>query len=101
PPPATAPETKIGKGPKGVVKTKKKKAKVKFRFSSPTAGVTFQCALTKLKGKKTKAAPFKGCRSPKAYKLRPGRYRFEVRALSGGVADKTPAARKFKVVRIH
>lgn len=95
-----APQTKIGKGPKKVVKTRKKKAKVKFTFSSPTAGVGFQCSLTKLKGKKTKAAPFKGCKSPKRYKLVPGRYRFQVRAVSGGVPDPTPAARKFKIVRI-
>jgi hypothetical protein len=100
PPPATAPETKIGKGPKKVVKTKKKKARVKFRFSSPTAGASFQCALTKLKGKKTKPAGFKGCKSPKVYRLRPGRYRFQVRAVSGGVPDPTPAVRKFKIVRI-
>lgn len=100
PPPAGAPQTKIGKGPKKVVKTKKKKAKVRFTFSSPTAGVSFQCSLTKLKGKKTKAAAFNGCRSPKRYKLVAGRYRFQVRAVSGGVPDPTPAARKFKIVRI-
>ena len=100
PPPAAAPQTKIGKGPKKVVKTRKKKAKVKFAFSSPTAGATFQCSLTKLKGKKTKAAPFKGCKSPKRYKLVPGRYRFQVRAVSGGVPDPTPAVRKFKIVRV-
>jgi len=100
PPPATAPQTKIGKGPKKVVKTRKKKAKVKFAFSSPTAGVSFQCSLTKLKGKKTKAAPFRGCKSPKRYRLVPGRYRFQVRAVSAGVPDPTPAVRKFKIVRI-
>jgi len=100
PPPVVAPQTKIGKGPKKVVKTRKKKAKVKFTFSSPTAGVTFQCSMTKLKGKKTKAAPFKGCKSPKRYRLVPGRYRFQVRALSGGVPDPTPAVRKFKIVRV-
>jgi streptogramin lyase len=100
PPPIAAPQTKIGKGPKKVVKTRKKKAKVRFTFSSPTAGVSFQCSLTKLKGKKTKAAAFKGCKSPKRYKLVPGRYRFQVRAVSGGVLDPTPAVRKFKIVRI-
>jgi virginiamycin B lyase len=100
PPPPPAPQTKIGKGPKKVVKTRKKKAKVKFTFSSPTAGVGFQCSLTKLKGKKTKAAAFKGCKSPKRYKLVPGRYRFQVRAVDGAVPDPTPALRKFKIVRI-
>jgi len=101
PPPTTvkAPETLISKGPKKVV-TKKAKAKVKFRFSSSTAGVTFQCSLTKLKGKKTKAAAFRGCRSPQAYKLRPGRYRFQVRAVNGSTPDPTPAVRKFKIVHV-
>jgi virginiamycin B lyase len=101
PPPPLAPQTKIGKGPKKVVRTKKKKAKVKFRFSSSTAGVSFQCALTKLKDKKTKPVVFKGCRSPKVYRLRAGRYRFQVRAVNGGVPDPTPAVRKFKIVRVH
>lgn len=95
------PETKIGKGPKPVVKTKKKTAKVKFRFSATIAGSTFECSLIRLKGKKTKVAAFKVCKSPKTYKLRPGKYRFKVRAVSGGVADPTPAVRKFKIVRIH
>ena len=98
--PVPPPQTKIKKGPKKVVKTHKKKAKVKFAFSSPTAGVSFQCSLTKLKGKKTKVAPFKGCKSPKVYKLRPGRYRFQVRAVNGGVPDPSPAVRKFKIVRV-
>lgn len=101
PPPPPAPQTKIGKGPKKVVKTKKKKAKVKFRFSSSTSGVSFQCALTKLKGKKTKPTVFKGCKSPKVYRLRPGRYRFQVRAVNAGVPDSTPAVRKFKIVRLR
>lgn len=100
PPPRPVPQTKIKKGPKKVVKTHKKKAKVKFAFSSPTAGVSFQCSLTRLKGKKTKAAPFKGCKSPKRYKLPPGRYRFKVRAVNGGVPDPTPAVRKFKIVHV-
>src|SRR5215203_195636 len=94
-------ETTIGKGPKKVVKTKKSKAKVKFRFSSSTAGVTFECSLTWLKGKKTKAGAFKGCKSPKAYRLRPGKYRFQVRAVINGVRDATPAVRKFKIVHIR
>jgi streptogramin lyase len=101
PPPVTAPETKITKGPKKVVKTRKKRAKVKFGFSSTSAGASFQCSLTRLKGKKTKAAAFKGCKSPKAYRLRPGRYSFQVRALLNGVADPTPAVRKFRVLRIR
>src|SRR6185436_3340616 len=63
-PPPPVLETTIGKGPKSVVKTKKSKAKVKFRFSSPTANATFECSLTRLKGKKTKVGAFNGCKSP-------------------------------------
>lgn len=101
PPPPSVPQTTIGKGPKKVVKTRKRKAKVKFRFSSSSASATFECSLTRLKGKKTKVGSFRPCKSPKTYKLRPGKYRFQVRAVLGGVRDKTPAASKFKIVRIR
>ena len=101
-PTATAPETKIGKGPKGKVTTRRKRAKVKFTFSSTTAGVTFECALVKVakKGKKQPKPVFKGCKSPHKLKLKPARYRFQVRAVNAGVADPTPATRSFRVVRL-
>jgi virginiamycin B lyase len=101
PPPVTAPQTKIDKGPKKVVRTRRRKARVKLRFSSSPRGATFQCSLTRLKGKGTKVAPFKGCKSPKAYKLRPGRYRFGVRAVLAGVVDPSPAFRKFRIVHVR
>jgi virginiamycin B lyase len=97
-PPATggAPETKITKGPKKKVETKPgaKRAKVRFKFKSPTAGATFECMLKK-KGKK---ARFRPCDSPKRYKLKPARYKFKVRAVAGGVPDPTPAKKRFRVV---
>lgn len=98
-----APQTKIAKGPKKKVKTKGRFAKVTFRFSSTTAGATFECALTKSKRKaKRPAKPrFKACKSPKSYKLKPGKYSFSVRALSNGVADSTPATSSFRVIHIH
>lgn len=91
-------ETTLGKVKK-IYKTTGKRAKVKIRFSSPGA-TAFQCSLTRLRGKATKAAPLKACTSPKTYSLRPGRYRFQVGALNGSVADPTPAVRGFKVVRV-
>lgn len=106
PPPPVAPQTKIDKGPKGQVPTTRKKAAVTFRFSSTSAGATFQCRVKKLrkKGAKkatgSKAPGFKACKSPKKLKLKPGRYRFEVRAVLGGVVDPTPAKRSFRVVRV-
>jgi virginiamycin B lyase len=98
------PDTKIDKGPKGKVRTKGKRASVKFRFSSTTAGATFECALVKKPVKKGKKAPkpkFRSCKSPKKLKLRPGRYRFSVRAVSAGLVDPTPATRSFRVVRVR
>lgn len=105
PPPAAKPTTQIKKGPKGKVTTRAKKAKVAFRFRSPDAAATFQCRLVKVKKKAKKAsgskAPaFKACKSTKKYRLKPGRYRFEVRAVNSAGADETPAKRSFRVVRV-
>ena len=104
-PPVTAPETKIAKGPKGKVRTAGKRARVKFRFSSTTPGATFECALTKVKklkkGQKAAKPKFKGCKSPKSFSLKPGKYRFWVRAVNAGVADPTPAKRSFSVIHVH
>lgn len=95
-----APDTKIVKGPKSKVKTSKKKATVKFAFSSPTAGASFECALVTIKkGKKKAPKPkFKPCKSPKKLKLKPGKYRFNVRAVANGLTDPSPAQRAFRVV---
>jgi virginiamycin B lyase len=102
PPPAVSPQTKIDKGPKKVVKTRKKRAKVKFRFSSPTPGVTFQCWLMRVSKKAQPAIlRYKTCDSPKIYRLRPGKYKFRVRAVNGGAPDLTPAVRNFRIVRIR
>ena len=100
-PGSASPQTKIDKGPKKVIKTRKKKAQVKFRFSSPIAGVAFQCWMMRVSKKAQPAIlKFKTCKSPKAYRLRPGKYKFRVRAVIGGVPDLTPAARNFRIVRI-
>ena len=97
-----APQTTIAKGPGKVVKTTRKTAKVSFRFKSSVAGSAFQCALTKLRKGKQQAKPvFKACKSPKTYRLRPGRYRFEVRAVSAAGTDASPATRTFKVLHVH
>ena len=96
----TVPETKLKKGPRKF-KAKTRKAKVRFSFSSPDAGAKFECALVKKKkGKKKAAKPkFRPCRSPQVYRLKPGAYRFSVRAVLNGVADRSPATRGFRVVR--
>lgn len=98
---ARVPQTKIKLGPKGKVKTTGKRARVKFRFTSSAQGATFQCSLVKLrKGKKPPRAVFKNCKSPRTYSLKPGRYRFKVRAVVSGQVDPTPASRTFRVVHV-
>ncbi len=86
------PKVTITKAPKSKVKAKGNRAKVKFAFKSKTKGAKFRCSLVK-QGRK---AGFSGCKSPETYKLKPGRYEFEVKAKADGVTGK-PAKAKFKV----
>lgn len=107
-----APRTRIKAGPKGKLTTRKNFRPVRFGFASPDPVTAFECRLRKLppkrKGKggkasaaaKAKPPKFKRCASPKGYKVKPGRYRFEVRALNQGIPDPTPAKRSFRVVRV-
>ena len=102
--PATAPETTIDKGPKKriTIKGRARRAWAKFRFSSPTPSATFECALVRKparKGAKFPRPVFRACKSPGRLRLKPGRYRFSVRAVSGGLVDPTPASRAFRIVR--
>jgi len=86
------PETKLDTKPKAVVKTTRAKASVRFAFSSPNvAGATFQCKLDR--------GAFAACRSPKSYKAKPGKHRFQVRAVGPGGTDASPASFSFKVER--
>jgi CSLREA domain-containing protein len=92
--PATgAPNTKIGKA-----KIDSDAGTAKFTFGTTAkarAGSGFQCALVSKKHKKPK---FKDCTSPKKYKhLKPGKYKFEVRAFDDAGTDSTPAKKKFKI----
>ena len=70
PPPPIVPDTTITEQPKSKLKTKQKKVKVTYEFSSSVAGSTFECALDG-------AAP-KQCTSPKSYKVKKGRHSFSV-----------------------
>lgn len=90
-PPAVAPNTKLGAHPGSRVTTRRAKLKVKFTFSSDVTGATFQCRLDR--------GPYKACRSPKTYKVRPGKHKFSVRAIAPGGTDASPATYRFKVVK--
>ncbi|HEY5942699.1 MAG TPA: hypothetical protein VIT89_07560 [Solirubrobacterales bacterium] len=86
------PTTKLGVHPGPRVKTKQAKLKVKFGFSSPNVPTaTFQCKLDK--------GAYKACKSPKSFKVKPGRHKFSVRAVGPGGTDATPATFKFKVIK--
>jgi hypothetical protein len=95
-PDVIAPETTITGGPKNVVKTKKKRAKVTFTFASSEPG-TFECSLD--------GAPFTPCTSPSTHKVKAGRrkpkaHTFQVRAVdASGNTDGTPAVDDFKAKR--
>lgn len=90
-PPPSAPNTVLGSHPAKKIKTTKKRVKVKFRFSTSTAGATFKCKLDK--------GAFAPCTSPKTYKVKAGKHKFSVEAVSGGLTDSTPATFSFKVIR--
>jgi predicted phage tail protein len=99
------PQTVLGKGAKKVVTTTGDTAKVKFAFSSSTAGAQFECSIgkrVKPKGKKARfvGKGFTGCKSPKSYTLQAGRYRFQVRAVSGALRDSSPALYNFQVIHV-
>ncbi len=70
---------------------KARSAIARFEFSSQPSGATFLCRLDR--------GAFTACRSPKAYRgLKPGKHSFEVRAVSGVLADQTPAKFSWKVL---
>jgi hypothetical protein len=87
----TPPGTVLGTHPKKNLKTTKKRVGVKFSFSSPAKGATFKCKLDK--------AAFSPCASPKSYKVKAGKHKFSVEAVSGGLTDPTPAVFGFKVTK--
>ena len=85
-------DTRIDKAPTHKVLTTTNKAKVKLKFSSPDAGVTFQCSVD--------GGAFKACSSPFKKKYKVGKHTVSVRAVTAvGGADPTPAVATFKVKR--
>ncbi len=95
-----------------------RKRRAVFSFTAPGAITGYQCKLIRprakrrkkvrkhnrqhrhrlKRAKKAKPPRFGSCASPRAYRnLRPGTYRFQVRALDILGADASPALRKFRV----
>jgi hypothetical protein len=68
-----------------------RKRRVKFKFSSNIEGATFSCLF---------AAGWANCDSPHVFRrLKPGRYKFKVRAVVNDLKDPTPAKWVFRVLR--
>ena len=77
-------------------KVNRRAGKITFSFSATGTITSFQCRFQRLAAKKgrkhRRKAVFSACSSPKAYKhLRPGRYRFDVRALDAAGAPAATA----------
>jgi hypothetical protein len=87
--PPRVPDTVLGSHPKKTIKTKKKKVKVKFGFSSDVAGATFRCKLDK--------GQFAPCTSPRTYNVKVGKHTFSVEAFGPAGTDASPATFAFKV----
>jgi Ca2+-binding RTX toxin-like protein len=65
---------------------------VVFRFASSEAGGSFRCKLDRDR--------LRTCRSPRAYRLKPGRHTFRVLAVdAAGNRDRSPAIFKFRIRR--
>jgi hypothetical protein len=91
-PPLTRPNTRIT-----AAKIRKPLGRATFRFKAVGRATGFQCRLIR-GAKKTARLWFKKCSSPAIYRnLKPGRYRFFVRAINGPLADTTPAKRRFRI----
>lgn len=86
-----APRTRITSGPEERLAVKRA-AEVRFRFTADEDGSTFQCRLDD--------SGWRRCSSPKELRLRPGRHRFEVRAIDPtGNVDASPERWSVRVVR--
>jgi hypothetical protein len=95
PAPLRPPNTSISN-----TKISRRKRTVSFSFQALGTASGFECELLKPRYKhhKKPSNHFSSCKSPKIYRhLRPGKYKFEVRALNAAGVDPTPATKKVKV----
>jgi Ca2+-binding RTX toxin-like protein len=98
PPPETepvdriAPRTGLRRRPPALLLSTQAQRRVVFAFGANEAGVRFRCRIDR--------QPFRPCRSPRAYRVRPGRHVFRVFAIdAAGNRDRTPAVFGFRLRR--
>jgi len=82
--------TSITGAPKARVKTRKRKARVIFSFSSNASGVGFSCSLDGVAS---------ACASPASYRVRPGSHGFQVQATYMGRSFGPSTSDTFRVKR--
>lgn len=95
PPPiiSLAPSTSFRQKPAKVVRTRRRTAKVVFRFRSDQADVSFECKLD--------SGKFHGCPQRLVLRSSVGKHVVRVRAVSAvGIPDATPVVYRFRVKRM-
>jgi Ca2+-binding RTX toxin-like protein len=89
----TPPRTRILHRPSRVVPIRGRRRTVVFAFASSEPGSSFRCRLDR--------GPFRPCRSPRRYRVGPGRHTVRIFAVDpAGNADRTPAVFRFRVRRV-
>lgn len=89
-PDRTPPTTLLRHRPPALLLASGPRRRVAFRFASSELRSSFRCKLDR--------KPWRSCRSPRAYLLRPGRHAFRVYAIdAAGNRDRTPAVFRFTV----
>ena len=81
---AQPPRAKLRKRPPKRIETVRRRAKLRFRFTSPDPGASFECRLD--------AAAFRPCQSPRRIVVGRGKHRFGVRAVAANGRLGTPAS---------
>lgn len=90
---SAAPETRITKAPRKLIRTRGKSSRVTFRFKSTgPKGTKFMCRLDRRK--------FQRCSSTFKRRVRLGKHRFAVKSVYKGKADNTPAVYTWRVKKV-
>jgi Ca2+-binding RTX toxin-like protein len=91
-PDRTPPTTLLRHRPPALLLANGPSRRVAFSFASSESGSSFRCKLDR--------RPWRACRPPRAYLLRPGRHTFRVYAIdAAGNRDQTPAVAHLRIGR--
>jgi Ca2+-binding RTX toxin-like protein len=86
----TPPATRLSRRPPALLFALGPRRRVAFVFNASEPGASFRCRLDR--------RPFRPCRSPRVYRVSPGRHTFRVFAIdASGNRDPSPALRRFRV----